>query len=259
MKTGGRGQLVALGIAVVVLALIAAVTYLVVPLEQFAVGGQPVPASVAAMPRWQLATGNALFVLIPYGLLALAGYWFARRLELSPMFREGAGWRVWVVWPMLLGLGIGVVLVLGDQILARLGLTQGFQHPAFPLSVFASGSAGIGEEIIFRGFVMGLWAFLLKLVLKSGDGRTAALWICNVIAALAFSASHVPATMLLLNVTSVAQIPVSTLIELFLLNGLLGLVAGWKYMRDGLVTAMGVHFWADILWHVVWPLLRIAI
>lgn len=259
MIRAGRRQVVALGIAVVVLALIAMVTYLVVPLEQFAVGGQPVPASVAAMPRWQLAAGNALFVLIPYGLLALAGYWFARRLELPPMFREGAGWRVWVFWPMLLGLGIGVVLVIGDQILARLGSSHGFQHPEFPLSLFASGSAGIGEEIIFRGFVMSLWAFLLKLVLRSGNGRTAALWIGNVIAALAFSASHLPATMLLLNATSVAQIPASTLIELFLLNSLLGVVAGWKFMRDGLVTAMGVHFWADILWHVIWPLLGIGI
>src|SRR5512137_3003187 len=106
---------------------------------------------------------------------------------------------------------------------------------------------------------MGFSAFLLKLVLRSGTGRTAAPWIGNVIAGLAFSASHLPATMLLLNVTSVAQIPVSTLIELFLLNSLLGVVAGWKYMRDGLVTAMGVHFWADILWHVVWPLLGIGI
>jgi hypothetical protein len=217
------------------------------------------PGSVAAIPRWQLAVGNAAFVLVPYGLLALAAYWFARRLERPPMYREDAGWRVWVVWPMLLGLGIGAVLVIGDQILARLGSTQGFQHPAFPLSVLASGSAGIGEEILFRGFVMGLWAFLLNLVLKRWNGRSAALWIGNVIAALAFSASHIPATMLLLNVKSAAQIPASTLVELFLLNSCLGLAAGWRSMRDGLVTAMGIHFWADVLWHVIWPMLGIGI
>jgi membrane protease YdiL (CAAX protease family) len=259
MKTGGRKQLLAMGIAVGILALIACVSYLVIPLDQFALPGQALPASVAAMPRWQLAAGNAVFVLVPYGLLALAGYWFAQRLQLPPMYREGAGWRVWVVWPMLFGLGIGVVLVIGDQVLARLGSTQGFPHPAFPLSVFASGAGGIGEEVLFRGFVMGLWVVLLNLVLKRSNGRTAALWIGNVIAALAFSASHVPGTMLLLNVTSVGQIPVSTLAELLLLNSFLGLVAGWKYMRDGLVTAMGIHFWADILWHVIWPLLGIGV
>ena len=31
--------------------------------------------------------------------------------------------------------------------------------------------------------------------------------------------------------------------------------AGERYMKDGLVAAAGVHFWADIIWHVVWPLL----
>jgi len=32
------------------------------------------------------------------------------------------------------------------------------------------------------------------------------------------------------------------------------LVAGERCRRDGLVAAMGVHFWADIVWHVIWPL-----
>jgi hypothetical protein len=43
--------------------------------------------------------------------------------------------------------------------------------------------------------------------------------------------------------------------ELPSLNGLVGLVAGERYMRDGLVAAAGVHFWADVVWHVVWPLI----
>jgi hypothetical protein len=44
------------------------------------------------------------------------------------------------------------------------------------------------------------------------------------------------------------------LADLVVLNGLVALVAGERYMRDGLVAAMGVHFWADIVWHVIWPL-----
>ncbi len=259
MRMDVRRQLIALGLALVLYALLAFVSYLVIPLDQLAVPGQAIPAAVAAMPRWQLAASNAGFVFVIYGLLGLAALWFARRLELPGMYREAAGWRAWVITPLLLGLGIGVVLVILDQIIARVSGLEGFPHPAFPLSVLASGSAGIGEEILFRGFVMGLWAALLNLVLKRWSGRSAALWIGNVIGALAFSASHVPSAVLLLKVASAAQLPLAIWIELFALNGLVGLVCGQKYIRDGLVAAMGIHFWADVVWHVIWPLLGIGV
>ncbi len=255
MKGYAEKQVTVLFVLVGIYALLAFGSYMIVPLAQFAVPGQTIPTT----PRWQLAPVGALSVIAIYGLLGLAGYWFGRKLELPPTFREGAGWKVWILGPMLLGLAIGLVLIVVDQLLARLGTGQGFPHPAFPLSLFASGTAGIGEEILFRGFVMGLWAFLLRFLLKGASGRTVALWIGNVIAALAFSASHLPATMLLLNLTSPAQIPVTILVELILLNGLLGLVAGQRYMRDGLVAAVGIHFWADLLWHVIFPLTGLGV
>jgi len=258
MTPDGRKQLIAVGLFVAFYALLAFVAYLLTPLEQLAAPGQTVPAATSSMPRWQLAAMGAGLVLVVYGLLAVAGSWFARRLELPMMYRPGAGWRAWLLWPMVIGLLFGVILVIMDQALARANATSGFPHPAFPLSVIASGAAGIGEEILFRGFVMGLWAFLFDLILRRWRGKKAALWIGNVLAALAVSASHIPAAMLLLKVASPAAIPAPAMMELFLLNGSLGLVAGERYMRNGLVAAMGVHFWADVVWHVIWPALGLA-
>ena len=60
--------------------------------------------------------------------------------------------------------------------------------------------------------------------------------------------------MMLTDVATPDQIPTLVLIEMFLLNGLLGMVAGERFMKDGLVAAIGVHFWADIVWHVLAPL-----
>jgi hypothetical protein len=60
--------------------------------------------------------------------------------------------------------------------------------------------------------------------------------------------------MTILGVTTPSAIPALILLELFVLNSLVGLVAGERYMRQGLVAAIGVHFWADIVWHVLWPL-----
>lgn len=35
---------------------------------------------------------------------------------------------------------------------------------------------------------------------------------------------------------------------------IIGLVIGERYMKDGLVAAAGVHFWADVVFHVLWGL-----
>ena len=61
------------------------------------------------------------------------------------------------------------------------------------MSLVALATAGIGEEIVFRGFMMGLWAFLLNLILRRSGDTTAAL---------AFVAGHAPMSLRLFNVGS---------------------------------------------------------
>jgi hypothetical protein len=248
-----KNQLTVLGLLVGTYALLALLTYLIIPLDQL-LAGQTMPSAFASVPPWVFGVANAVLVLILYGLVGLAGYWFSLRLGLPGVYRVTAGWTWWVVKPMTWGIAIGVFMIGSDAAIAAFGNGKGFPHPAFPLSLFASATAGIGEEILFRFLVMGLWAFLLTRIFKSPRGMTASLWIGNVIAALVFSASHVPAAMILLGIQSPADIPVSTIVELIVLNGAVGLAAGWAYIRHGLVAAIGVHFWADIVWHVIWPL-----
>ncbi len=59
--------------------------------------------------------------------------------------------------------------------------------------------------------------------------------------------------MLMLGTASPSEIPSPVLVELFLLTGVVGPVAGHQSMRAGLVAAVGVHFWADIVSHVLCP------
>ncbi len=257
-----RQQLLVLLVLLVIYALLAFITYAFVPLEQLTMG-MATQLPPPTMAPWVMGLANAAIVLVVYGLLGLAGYWFATRVGMPGMFREGAGWRAWAGIPLVIGLIGGIVLIVGDRIFAGLGGYGGFPHPAFPFSLIASATAAIGEEILLRGFVMGLWAFLLNLILRrwkgnSGHtGTTTALWIANVIAALAFGAAHLPTVMLLYGVSSIAELSPWVLAEVFVLNGVIGLIAGQQNMRTGLVAAMGVHFWTDIVWHVAWPLLGI--
>lgn len=250
-----RKQLVVFGGLLILDALLVLLAFLFIPLEQLS-GGQPMTPAMAAVPAWQLGLANAAIILVVYGLLGAAGLWFALKLGLPGIYRKAAGWRSWFLVPMSVGLILGILFIVLDRLSSTIGNWQGFPHPAFPYSVVASVTAGIGEETLFRMFVFGLWGFLLNLVLRRWHATGAALWVANLIAALAFAASHLPATVLLLGLNDPSEIPTVVIAELFLVNGFLGLVSGAFYMRSGLVAASGVHFWADIVFHVLSPLWR---
>lgn len=201
-----------------------------------------------------LGLANAGIVLVVYGILGLVGFWFARKLGLPGIFSEDGNWRRWYFIPLLLGLGCGVMVVIGDVLFAPINGFGRMVHPQFPMSIFASLSAGIGEEILFRGFIFGLWGLILNWLLKRFNGRTVALWIANIIAALAFGAGHLGTILFLTHASSLSDLSPVLLIETFLLNGIIGLIAGQRYTKDGLVAAAGVHFWADVVFHVMWGL-----
>ena len=204
------------------------------------------------MPPYMVGLANVGIILVVYGLLGLAGYWFARKLGLPGIYSEDGNWRRWVLIPLGLGFLCGSAIIIVDLVFAPVNGFGHLPHPAFPLSIIASLSAGIGEEILFRGFVFGLWGFILNWVFKRFNGRTAALWIANVIAALGFAASHLGTVMVLTRATSPANLSPVLVVEIFLLNGIVGLIAGQRYMKDGLVAAAGIHFWTDVFWHVLW-------
>jgi membrane protease YdiL (CAAX protease family) len=260
MNQDTRHQLNILFLLIISNVILAVLYYILLPAEmlEYPTAGQP----TLDLPRWALGLANGGIILVIYCLAGLAGYWFSRQLGLPGTFRPDAGWRSWFIWPLVAGVIMGIVIVLVDRafsppIQAALNTSQNWQgltHPPFPLSIIASATAGIGEEILFRSFVLGLWAFLLNLLLRRWQATRLALWIGNFIAALAFAASHLPSAILLLGASTPAELPTALLAELLLLNGVLGLVAGERYFQDGLVAAIGVHFWADIIWHVLYPL-----
>ncbi|MHB0871302.1 MAG: CPBP family glutamic-type intramembrane protease [Chloroflexota bacterium] len=234
-------------------ALLALCSYLWFPPDQLA-GTRGVLLPEIAVSGWQLGLANAAIILLLYGTAGKLGLSFAGKLGLIGVYRKWAGWRTWFFDPMRIGLGVGVVLVGSDRLFALFGLGERFPHPSFSLSVFASATAAIGEEILFRMFALGFCALLLDLLLWRWVGSNAILWLANLLAALAFAVAHLPATMLLTGASSPAEIPVFVLAELLLINVFLGLAAGGQYLKEGLVAAVGVHFWADIVWHLVGPM-----
>lgn len=212
-----------------------------------------IPTEMIEIPTWQVGLLASAGIIVMYGIAGLAGLWFAYKLDLPGIYREKAGWKPWLIQPMIIGIILGSFITLSDRIFALAENWGGFSHPEFPLSLVASASAGIGEEILFRMFVLGFWAFLINLLIKRWKMMKAALWTGNIIAAFIFAAAHLPAMMYLYHTNDPFQLPVVVLVEIFVLNGILALVAGKYYLKDGLVAAVGIHFWTDIMWHVIFP------
>lgn len=235
-------------------ALLAFLIFILGLADEMAASG-PATASMPDVPQWILGAANAGLILVIYGTLGALGIKLSFKMDLPAIYREHANRRELFSIPMLLGLLCGVFLIVVDRAFAITTGWEGFAHPIFPASLIASATAGIGEEIIFRLFLLTFWLFLLRLIFKRQKLHNINAWAANGLAALAFAAAHIPATMFILGARTPAEIPLNVLAVLLILNSSLALVAGERLLKDGLVAAVGVHFWADIVWHVVYPML----
>jgi hypothetical protein len=74
--------------------------------------------------------------------------------------------------------------------------------------------------------------------------------------ALVFALAHLPTLLFLWQLSGIEQVPPILLVEIILLNGMLSLAAAYYFRRFGFLAAVGVHFWADVVWHVLWGLLK---
>ena len=209
----------------------------------------PLPAS---KPIMTLIT--AAIYLIVYGGLGFIGLTLAHKLGFADLWDPAVSGRQRFLIPALVGIGLGVFFILIDQTLAPWHGVGPLPHPPFPTSIVASISAGIGEEIIFRLFFITFWVWLVSHLLLKGRWQSQIFWIVAVISALAFAFGHLPTVMFLLDVESMEAIPPLLMVEIVILNGTLSLFAAHYFRLYGFLAAVGIHFWADVIWHVIWGL-----
>jgi hypothetical protein len=194
-------------------------------------------------------------VLVAYGGLGFVGLKLSQNLGIPNLVCPEVSNRQRFGWPALVGGVIGIFLIVMDLVFTNFFAVAPLQHPPFPTSLVASLSAGIGEEIIFRLFFITFWTWLISYVILRRRWLLPVYWVISTFSAVAFSASHFPALMYLQQATGVNQFSPALIVEIFLLNGLLSLVAAYFMKKSGYLAAVGVHFWADVVWHVVWGVL----
>lgn len=234
------------------LAILAAATILNTFLPQGEVASQMPPSQ---LPKWQLALGGAGINVVLYGLLGFLGLLLWRKLGFPEIWEKSVSSRQRFLIPALIGGALGLLLIVIDLIFSRFNGIGRLMHPPFPTSLVASLSAGIGEEMMFRLFFISFWTWLVGNILLGGRGLTVVYWVFSVLSAFAFAASHLPTLMILLGVNNPAQFSPLLLLEIFLLNGVISIFAAHFFKKYGFLAPVGIHFWADIVWHTLWGVL----
>lgn len=211
-----------------------------------------------------LAAAQALQALVLIGALALIGLRMGHVVGLgSPLLRalvqrERFDWtRHRPLHSILLGALAGIVIVAASALVDPL-LPKPLHPPADPgaaasalYGLLASFYGGIAEELQLRLFLMTLVAWLCAAAGRRPQ-RDAMFWSAIVIAALLFGVGHLPAA------NQVWGLSAIVVVRTVALNAIGGLVFGWLYWKRGIEMAMLGHFSADIVLHVLAPLLAQA-
>ncbi|MCL5435914.1 MAG: CPBP family glutamic-type intramembrane protease [Patescibacteria group bacterium] len=226
------------------------------PTGNFVVTQAPSP-ELAQIPKHVLALANAGIVLVFYGILGVLGLWLSRKAGFPAVWDSQVSVKQRFYTPALVGLAGGLVIIVGDLVLSQFNTIGHFAHPPFPTSLVAALSAGIGEELLFRLFFMSFWFLLLSFFFKKN--QTMLFWFVAGLSALAFASAHFPAIFYLYGYRTITDMPMALVWEIVVLNSIIGLLCAWQFKKAGFLAAVGVHFWTDIVWHVIYGLLLLVI
>jgi hypothetical protein len=238
----------------------------VIPYQYTLVGK---PFTIGDLISADMIRGTVINLLF-YGVMIYAGLYIARRVGLgSPILdcltkKESIGEKVRAMWLPALAIGFfgGLIILLLDSYvfsqplaeemeLLGISISASVNPPAWQ-GLLASLYGGITEEIMLRLFVMTLIAGLIAIVARKMDQKlpVGIFWAANILAAVLFGLGHLPAT-------KAIGLPLDFLVvtRAIVLNGLLGVGFGWLYWKHGLESAMLGHFTADIVLHVIFPII----
>ena len=194
---------------------------------------------------------------IAFGMMIVLGLLLAPKAGVEmPLLGEWLYYRrrptaasLWV--PALFGLAVGIVTVLLLFFVFLPHMPGWPSEAALPMwkRFLACVYGGLNEEVLMRLFLFSLVLWLLhKVTRKEPRSSTALFWVGNVIVAVLFAGAYLPAAAKLIQLTPIA------IVAIIFLKGSAGLVFGYMCWVRGFEAAVIAHFSADLVLHVVAPL-----
>jgi membrane protease YdiL (CAAX protease family) len=117
-----------------------------------------------------------------------------------------------------------------------------------------SAVAGIGEEVIFRLFFIPFGMWIISTLILKGKWQDKVFWGVSIFSALVFALGHLPSVMFAFRIERVNQVPAALMSEIIFLNGIVSLLTASYFRKYGFLAAVGIHFWTDRVWYVLWGL-----
>lgn len=215
------------------------------------------------VPLYVFLAGQIIQTIIMYAIIILIGLYLAKKVGLGLPILEGwlEGREVKNYLKSILGISIGLGLFVGILIVgldylfsfagATINVTQAAVNPPAWQGFLASFYGGINEEILLRLFLMTIIAWIIFKIKKTKEGNptSTGMWLAIVLAAVLFGAGHLPIVMAMTTLTPMV------IARTIIINAIGGIIFGWLYWKKGLESSMISHFSADIVLHVIVPLM----
>ena len=217
--------------------------------------GAFLPTQTLPASKPVLALVNAAIMLILYGGLGFFGLKLSQKIGFANIWDLKVSNKQRFLIPALVGGGIGIFFILADLIFSKFHTLGSIPHPPFPTSFVTSATAGIGEEVIFRLFFISFWVWFVSYIILKKRWQNQIFWIVTLFSALAFALGHFPSVMILFGFNTIQEIPFVLISEIILLNGVISFFAAYYFREYGFLAAVGIHFWTDIIWHVIWGMI----
>lgn len=218
------------------------------------------------VPLYVLLAAQLIQSIVLFGVAIFIGLNLSKKVGLGlPILEEWIeGKEVKSYLKSILGISIGLgilasILIIGlDYLFSSTGIkinvaqASEITPPAWQ-GFLASFYGGINEEILLRLFIMTFIAWIFFKIKKTEEGKptNAGMWLAIIIAAVIFGIGHLPT---LLAITTPTPL---LIIRVIILNTVGGIIFGWLYWKKGLESAMISHFSADIVLHVILPLIAV--
>lgn len=217
------------------------------------------------VPLYVVVASSLIPALFMFAFTILIGLYLTKKVGLGlPILEgwlEGRGVKSYLKSILGISIGLGIlagILITGlDYLFSFVGvtinITQASVNPPAWMGFLASFYGGINEEILLRLFLMTLIVWITFKIKKTQEGKPTniGMWLAIISAAVIFGIGHLPAVMTLTTITPVV------IVRTIILNAVGGIIFGWLYWRKGLESAMISHFSADIVLHVIVPLLTV--
>lgn len=214
---------------------------------------EKIPLPLAAIVPLQSLQAALFFFLMAFvGLrmgprTGLGAPWLNAWIQRTP--RPALPWANSIAWGIVAGVLVAVLAVGIDRYLPPPLHT--LPSPDAFSGFLASFYGGIGEEVMMRLFLMTLIVWLVARISRRPPSSLT-MWSAIALTAIGFGAAHLSAA------TEIWPLTFLVVLRTIALNAVAGVVFGWLYWRRGLEMAMVAHFSADIVLHVLAPLVGAA-